>query len=521
MFCALSGVVPQEPVVSSKSGHLFEKRLVLSKLEQSGNKCPITGQDLLPTDLVNIQVASGGSAPPRMASSSTNATTSGASIPAMLQVFRDEWDAVVLESHTLRSTLLDTRQQLSVALYEKDAARRVIATLLKEREELKRMIVDGTSNGVAPMEIDTHTSSSSSSPSFSNGPVTVQSLEEATTFLSQARAKRKKQSNWLSNDAMKTFAETASRSPHKSSAKGILSLKVHPIANEELVLSGGVDCQGKILSTSSYKVQGTLSGHSGSVNCVDFTPIGFAPITASEDGTVKIWESSVKKSMKCVSTLSGHQGSINSLSLHSSVPLCLTASQADGTWRTWDYGVGSDLMRCSGGASGITGVQHAELHPDGILVVGGVNTCDGQTNGIVMWDLRQQSSQNGTVLGYSNGKMTSMSFSVNGYNAASGNNLGVVHIWDLRKAGKGVNQAIVCNINVDECCHSVKYDNAGKYLAACSNSGVDVYAHKKWTGPLVSLNTHSDVVKCVDFTNFSSAVITGSMDRTMKFWSAN
>ena len=63
MFCALSGVVPQEPVVSSKSGHLFEKRLVLSKLEQSGNKCPITGQDLLPTDLVNIQVASGGSAP--------------------------------------------------------------------------------------------------------------------------------------------------------------------------------------------------------------------------------------------------------------------------------------------------------------------------------------------------------------------------------------------------------------------------------------------------------------------------
>jgi pre-mRNA-processing factor 19 len=50
MFCALSGVVPQEPVVSSKSGHLFEKRLVLSKLEQSGNKCPITGQDLLPTE---------------------------------------------------------------------------------------------------------------------------------------------------------------------------------------------------------------------------------------------------------------------------------------------------------------------------------------------------------------------------------------------------------------------------------------------------------------------------------------
>ena len=44
MFCAISGVVPTSPVVSAKSGHLFEKRLVLEQLEQSGNTCPVTGQ---------------------------------------------------------------------------------------------------------------------------------------------------------------------------------------------------------------------------------------------------------------------------------------------------------------------------------------------------------------------------------------------------------------------------------------------------------------------------------------------
>jgi WD40 repeat protein len=323
---------------------------------------------------------------------------------------------------------------------------------------------------------------------------------------------------------MKTFVEVASRSPHKSSAKGILAVKVHPNANEALVLSGGVDHQGKILSATTYKVQGTLSGHKGSVNCVDFTlngnGINCAPITASEDGTVKIWESSIKKSMKCVSTLSGHQGGINALSLHASVPLCLTASQADGTWRTWDYGVGTDLMRCSGGASGTTGVQYAELHPDGLLVVGGVNECDGQSNGVVLWDLRQQDTQKCTVLGYSTGKMTSLSFSVNGYNAVSGTDGGAVHIWDLRKAGNGVNAANVANFNVDGCCHAVKYDVAGKYVAACSNSGVDVFAHKKWTGPLVSLSTHSGAVKCVDCVGASTSMVTGSMDRTMKFWSS-
>ncbi len=33
MFCALSGEIPQEPVVSVKSGHVFEKRLIVQHIE--------------------------------------------------------------------------------------------------------------------------------------------------------------------------------------------------------------------------------------------------------------------------------------------------------------------------------------------------------------------------------------------------------------------------------------------------------------------------------------------------------
>ena len=532
MFCSLSGVVPQEPVVSSKSGHLFEKRLILQKLEQ-GNICPITGASLLPSELVAVQVAAAGGAPPRMASSANNATTSGASLPSMLDAFRGEWDAVVLESHTLRSQLLDTRQQLSVALYEKDAARRVIANLLKEREDLKRMVVDGASNGdVVHMDIDTSTSpsnsnsnsssSSSSSSSSTPGPVTSESIITANGAISAARGTRKKPTNWTTNDAMKTFTETASRSPHKSSAKGILSIAIHPNTAESLVLSGGVDRQCKMLSSNTYKVQGTMSGHKGGVTCVGFTPAfgtGHSPITASEDGTIKIWDSSVKKTMKCQSTLTGHQSGISSLSLHPTLPLCLTTSKSDGTWRTWDYGVGSDLMRCSGGAPGTTGIQHASLHPDGLVIMGGVNQLGGgQSNAVVMWDIRESATQKCKPLGQSAGSMTSLTFSVNGYNAASGDDTGVVQIWDLRKAGNGA--ASVTSFNIDGCCHQVKYDAAGKYLAACSNSTVEIYAHKKWAGPLVSLKGHGASIKCMDFMDKSSSLVTGSMDRTMKFWSA-
>ena len=46
--------MPQEPVISVKTGHLFEKRLI-EKYLKAGNKCPISGVELLETDLLSVQ----------------------------------------------------------------------------------------------------------------------------------------------------------------------------------------------------------------------------------------------------------------------------------------------------------------------------------------------------------------------------------------------------------------------------------------------------------------------------------
>ena len=50
----MSGEPPVEPVVSRKSGHMFEKRTVLAYLTETGT-CPISGQPLTAEDLIELK----------------------------------------------------------------------------------------------------------------------------------------------------------------------------------------------------------------------------------------------------------------------------------------------------------------------------------------------------------------------------------------------------------------------------------------------------------------------------------
>lgn len=62
------------------------------------------------------------------------------SIPALLHLLQNEWDALVLSTHNLEQKYNATRQELSYALYSQDAASRVVARLLRERDAAREYV---------------------------------------------------------------------------------------------------------------------------------------------------------------------------------------------------------------------------------------------------------------------------------------------------------------------------------------------------------------------------------------------
>eukprot|EP00461_Guttulinopsis_vulgaris_P004447 UN04449 len=129
--CALSGNIPEQPV-ASPTGYIFEKRLIVKCLE-ANPVCPISFKPLKKDDLIDI-VTINHITKPR--------PPTATSFPQLLNMLQNEYDAMLVETFTLKQQLDQCKKDLAKQLYQQDAANRVIAKLYKQNEELKEKLLN-------------------------------------------------------------------------------------------------------------------------------------------------------------------------------------------------------------------------------------------------------------------------------------------------------------------------------------------------------------------------------------------
>nr|CAD7567388.1 unnamed protein product [Timema californicum] len=526
-FDPVSNEVPEHPVVSPVSGSIFERRLIEKYIVENGVD-PIVGKELSVDMLIEIKTT------PIVKPKPPSAT----SIPAILKTLQDEWDAVMLHSFTQRQQLQTARQELSHALYQHDAACRVIARLTKEvtaaREALATLKPQAgittnpagipqpsaivsilcTCTGCAnyplycldcPTAIAVEAGGVANQPTEQAGMTAdvIQKLQDKATVLTQERKKRGRTvpEDLVSQDTLRTFHTLASHPGlHSASIPGILSLDIHG-ADTSKILTGGNDRNATVFNKDTEQVVAILKGHTKKVTRVIYHPDEDLVITASPDTTIRVWNVPTSQTMQM---LRAHDGPVTGLSLHPTGDYVLSTS-TDQHWAFSDIRTGRLLTKVADQGSSAIALTTAQFHPDGLIF--GTGTSDSQ---VKIWDLKEQSNV-ANFPGHS-GPITAISFSENGYYLATAADDACVKLWDLRKLKNFKTLQMDDGYEIRDLC----FDQSGTYLAV-AGTDVRVYLCKQWQ-ELKVFNDHTAMATGVRFGRHSQYIASTSMDRTLKLY---
>mmetsp|Transcript_98760 Transcript_98760/g.205862 ORF Transcript_98760/g.205862 Transcript_98760/m.205862 type:complete len:498 (+) Transcript_98760:133-1626(+) len=493
IVCAISGQAPEEPCFSPKTGHVYEKRVITKIIESSG-KCPVTKEDMTLDDIVDVKANK--AVRPRPATAT--------SIPGMLSLLQSEWDALMTETHELKNALDTTRKQLSHALYQHDAACRVVARLLRERDASRAQVLqlqEQLSNlrfseaaGGDKMEVD--------EGEIGLTQEILDRMIECSKGLSKTRKKREFPDLAPVAD-VKRMTCVSSHPIHQSTAPGIVSVDMHK-ADDSRIVTGGVDAQVILFDAAKEKPIQKMLGHGKKVNSVVLHPQREVIISASSDNTCRVWANTDGKAYDCVNVVRRHTGEVMEVSLHALGDYFSTCAK-DKSFGIHDLTQGRVVRH-------VTDLEQSynclRFHPDGLLLAGGTST-----KVVNLWDIKAQKIV--ATLNGQEGEINTLSFSENGYYLASGSKNGQVKLWDLRKP------IDIQTLTADGPVNSVRFDGTGQYLAVASNSlQVFNFETKSSLAQTVEFKDHQAPVMGVCFGQHAKSLASVSMDRSLKLYKA-
>ncbi|CAG7928864.1 unnamed protein product [Penicillium olsonii] len=442
MLCAISGEAPQVPVVSPKSGSVFEKRLIEAYIAEHG-KDPVNGEELSTEDLIDVKSQ-------RVVRPRPPTLTS---IPSLLGVFQEEWDALALETYTLQQNLAQTRRELSSALYQHDAAVRVIARLTQERDEareaLSNVSVGATRAGGEAMQVD-----SAGLPQ-----AVLDRIENTQAALSKTRRKRPIPENWASSEAISSYKPTETS---EALYPGGRALSVN--STGELALVGGLDGVVGVYSLAQKSVVQTLSTD-GPVT--DAKWAGEKAVVGSATGSIKVFENGAE-----VASFKAHAGEVTAVAVHATGDIVASVG-VDKSYVLYDLATNTVASQIFTSAA----LLSVNFHPDGHLIAAG-----GADSQVKIFDVKSGDAAADYAM---SGPVKCLFFSENGtFLAAVADQSTTVSIWDLRSSKETKVLDTGSQVN------SIFWDYTGQFLLTGGPGGVTVQqfskAAKAWSEPLRS-----------------------------------
>ncbi|AKG20075.1 NACHT and WD repeat domain-containing protein [Calothrix sp. 336/3] len=323
------------------------------------------------------------------------------------------------------------------------------------------------------------------------------------------KAKKKLNNLWLKDAKTRTQVELALlntvhslAAPHTlgGHAEQVNGVSFSP--DGKTLASASNDNTVKLWDTDTGKLLKSLTGHTEWVNGVSFSPDGKTLASASGDNTVKLWDTATGKVIK---TLTGHIDSVNGVSF-SPDGKTLASASGDNTVKIWDTATGKVIKTLTGHTDF---VHRVSFSPDRKTLASTSND-----NTVKLWDTATGKVLN-TLTGHKNW-VNGVSFSPDGKTLASASADDTVKIWDTA-TGKVLNTLTGHEGDVSE----VSFSPNGKMLASASYDDTV----KLWdtaTGKVLkTLTGHTDSVFGVSFSPDGKILASASGDKTIKLWDSN
>jgi WD40 repeat protein len=267
------------------------------------------------------------------------------------------------------------------------------------------------------------------------------------------------------------------------------------------LVSGGDDGTLRLWDAASGALLATLTGHEGAVYSVGFSPDGKRLVSGSDDRTLRIWDAA---SGALLATLTGHQGAVLSVGF-SPDGARLVSGSGDYTLRLWDAASGAPLATLRGHQGAFHSVSFS---PHGTLLVSG-----SHDRTLRLWD-----AASGALLATLTGHefwVSSVGFSPDGARLVSGSSDHTLRLWD---AASGAPLATLRGH--EGWVTSVSFSPNGKRLV----SGGEDDTLRLWDAAsgalLATLTGHEGAVNSVGFSPDGKRLVSGGGDGTVRLWDA-